>query len=210
MTILGVFVKLRFMRPTTTLSMIAPLLNKPFFTSKEAQERGVHPAVLAHYVKTGHLRRVQRGVYQKAGYTESSMFRWEDLIEAVYSTKGGVICLISALGVYDLTEEMPRQHWIAVRHDTSSRKNHHCKIVRLRNMELGKTEVILEGLKVAIFDRERTVVDAFRLLSRETAIKALRAALAQGGKNRLDVIKLQMYAERLRVNIAPYLMSITT
>ena len=50
-------------------------------------------------------------------------------------------------------------------------------------MQLGRTEVELEGSKIPIFDRERTIVDAFRLLSRETAIKALKAAIAKGGKN---------------------------
>ncbi len=60
-----------------------------------------------------------------------------------------------------------------------------------------------------IFDQERTIVDAFRLLSRETAIKALKAATAKGGKNRIDLIKLQAYAKNLRCNVTPYLMSVT-
>jgi len=197
------------MRPPTALQALTFLLKKTFFNSREAREAGVSPAVLHYYVKTGRLRRVRRGVYQKAGYRNPSAFRWEDLVEAVYSVRGGVICLISALAVYDLTEEIPRQHWIAVRHGTSIKKQRDFKIVRFRNMELGKTEIELEGAKVSIFDRERTLVDAFRCLSRETAIKALKAALSQGGKKRIDLIKLQAYAKKLRVDIIPYLMSIT-
>jgi predicted transcriptional regulator of viral defense system len=77
-------------------------------------------------------------------------------------------------------------------------------------MDLGKTEINLEGVKVPIFDRERTIIDAFRLLSYEVAIKALKAALSQTKKNRIDLVKLQAYAKQLRVNITPYLMSITT
>lgn len=45
-------------------------------------------------------------------------------------------------------------------------------------MKLGRKEIELDGIMVPIFDRERTVVDAFRLLSRETAIKALKMALS--------------------------------
>lgn len=198
------------MRPTTALLTLAPLLKKPYFTSKEARDIGVHPAVLSHYVKTGHLKRIKRGVYQSVGYKNPSSFRWGDLIEAVYSVKGGVICLISALAIYDLTEEIPRQHWIAIRHGTVVKTHRGCKIVRYRNMQLGKTEIKLEGTMVAIFDRERTIIDAFRLLSREIAIKALKAAIAKIGKNRIDLLKLQEYAKKLRFNIAPYLMSITT
>ncbi len=44
----------------------------------------------------------------------------------------------------------------------------------------------------------------------ETAIKALKAAVAKGGKNRIDFAKLEAYAKKLRFNIAPYLMSVTT
>lgn len=198
------------MRPQTTLSTLSPLLKKPFFTSKEARDLGIHPATLSHYVKTGHLKRVSRGLYQATDYQNPSAFRWEDLVEAVYSVKGGVVCLISALAIYDLTEEVPRQHWIAVKHGRSIKENRNLKIIQLRNMELGKTEIGLEGSLVSIFDRERTIVDAFRLLSREIAIKALKMGIAAGKKNRIDLVKLQAYAKKLRVNIHPYLMSFTT
>lgn len=198
------------MRSATALFRLIPLLKKPYFTSKEARDLGVHPSVLSHYVKTGRLKRVRRGVYQKVDYQNPSAFRWEDLVEAVYGVKGGVVCLISALAIYDLTEEIPRQHWIATRHSTSIKPTRGLKIVRYRNMLLGKTEMELERTTIPIFDRERTIIDAFRLLSRETAIKALKAALAKGGKNRIDLVKLQEYAKKLRVNISAYLMSLTT
>ncbi len=194
------------MRPAGALLLLLPLLGKPYFTAREAREVGVHPSILSYYVKVGRIKRVSRGVYQGKN---SSAFRFADLIEAAYTVKGGVVCLISALAVYELTEEIPRQHWIAIRHDTSTKAKRGVKILRYRNMSLGKTELILEGAKIPIFDRERTIIDAFRLLSRETAIKALKAAIAQGGKNRVDLMKLQEYAKRLRFNIAPYLMSVT-
>lgn len=77
-------------------------------------------------------------------------------------------------------------------------------------MNLGKTFINLEGVKIPIFNRERTIVDAFRLLSHESAIKALKMALSQKGKQRLDLKKLQAYAKKLRVNIDPYLMAVST
>lgn len=198
------------MRYALALITLAPLLEKPYFNSKEARDIGVHPAVLSYYVNTGLLKRIRRGVYQRADYENPSAFRWEDLVEAAYSVRGGVVCLISALAIYDLTEEIPRQHWVAIRHGTSVQISPGLKVVRYRDMQLGRTEVELEGTKIPIFDRERTIVDAFRLLSRETAIKALKAAVVKGGKNRIDLVKLQEYAKRLRFNISPYLMSITT
>ena len=198
------------MRPQACLKLLTPLLNQPSFTAKEARMLGIPAAVLSYYVKTEKLKRIRRGVYQAIDYQNSEAFRWVDLIEAVHSINGGVVCLISALAVYDLTEEIPRQHWIGIRHDTSARSNRQIKIVRFRDIDLGKIEIELEGARIPIFDRERTIVDAFRLLSRETAIKALKSAVSQGGKNRIDLIKLEAYAKKLQVDIAPYLMSITT
>lgn len=171
---------------------------------------GVSSAVVAHYVKVGKIKRIRRRVYQATNYQNSEAFRWADLIEAVQSIHGGVVCLISALAVYDLTEEIPRQHWIGIRHETSARSKRLIKIVRFRDLDLGKIEIKLEGTFISIFDKERTLVDAFRLLSRETAIKALKMALAQGGKNRVDLRKLEAYATRLHIDISPYLMSIMT
>lgn len=198
------------MRPQACLKLLIPLLSQPFFTSKEAKILGVPSSVLSHYVKVGKLRRIRRGVYQAIDYQNPEAFRWLDLIEAAHSINGGVICLISALAVYDLTEEIPRQHWIGIRHGTSARSSRQLKIVRFRDLNLGKVEIDLEGARIPIFDRERTIIDAFRLLSRETAIKALKSAVAQGGKNRIDLIKLEAYAKKLQFDISPYLLSITT
>ncbi len=185
------------------------LVSKPIFTTKEARALGIHPALLSYYAKKGIIKRLGRGVYQGTEYPSSS-FQWIDLIEAVYGVHGGVICLISALAVYGLTDEIPRQHWVGVRHSTDVASGSQLKIVRFRNLELGKTTIELDGVIVPIFDRERTIVDAFRLLSRETAIKALKMALDRSGKQRLNLVKLQEYAKKLRVNIDPYLITVTT
>ena len=138
------------MRPQACLHLLIPLLNQPSFTSKEAKILGVPAAVLSHYVKAGKLKRIRRGVYQAIDYQNSEAFRWVDLIEAVHSINGGVICLISALAVYDLTEEIPRQHWIGIRHGTSARSSRQIKIVRFRDLDLGKIEIELEGTRIPI------------------------------------------------------------
>lgn len=198
------------MRHKTYLLVLAPLLKKSSFTAKEARSLGVSSAALAHYVKTGKLKRLGRGLYQGSEYKNLSLSNWTDLVEATSSIPGGVVCLISALAVYDLTEELPRQHWIGIRHGTTAKSTHQIKIIRFRNLELGKTEVKIEGMSIPIFNRERTIVDAFRFLSRETAIKALKTATIKGGKNRLDLVKLEAYAKKLRFDITPYLLSVTT
>lgn len=199
------------MKQPTTLSIIHQLLTHPSFTARDAKKLGISSALLGYYIRKGLIKRLGRGIYQGADYQYSpEIFRWEDLIESVNSVPGGVVCLISALAIHDITEEIPREHWIAVPHSTSIFRGAKVRIVRFRNMELGKTNVELGGIQIPIFDRERSIIDSFRLLSRETAIKALKMALSQKGAARLDLRKLQEYAKKLRFNIAPFLITATT
>jgi len=199
------------MKKLTSIDVIHSLLTQPFFTAEEAKKLGVSSAHLAYFIKKGKLKRLSRGIYQSSDYHGiPENFQWEDLIDAVNSVPGGVVCLISALAIYDITDEIPRQHWIAVPHSTSITRTGGVRIVRFRNIELGKTKIELGGILIPIFDRERTIIDSFRLLSRETAIKAMKMALAKKGSKRLDLRKLQAYAKKLKVNIEPYLITATT
>ena len=107
--------------------------------------------------------------------------------------------------MYELTDQLPRAHWIAVPHSSRAPRREKVRIVRMRNAELGVTTTKLGDAHVRIFDRERTVVDAFRYLDKEIAIKALKAYLQGRVKgHKPDLRKLDSYAKALRVSIAPY------
>lgn len=193
-------VNLSKMRPKTLLRQLKPLMKRPNFTAKDAVRHGVSAAALAHYAKCGDLERIARGVYRAPNAPTTTDFRWEDLFNAVSSVKDGVVCLVSALAIYGITEEFTRQHWIAVRNTTRHRGGPLVKVVRMRNMTLGRTEIEIGGMKLPIFDRERTIIDAFRMLGREIAVKALKAGLAAPKKkDRIDTKKLMDYARALRV-----------
>lgn len=199
------------MRKAAGLDSLGSLLKKQFFTAKEARERGVYSALLGYYVKSGNLRRLGHGIYQSVDYEgDASDYQWADLIEAVHSIPNGVVCLITALSIYGITDEIPRQHWIAVPHSTTIRGRRTVRIIRLRNMELGKTVIALETKQIPIFDVERTIIDSFRLLPAEIAVKALKMAIAGKAKQKLDLAKLQDYARILRFSITPYLVTATT
>ena len=80
----------------------------------------------------------------------------------------------------------------------------------MRNMTLGLTTVKIGKYTVKIFDRERTVIDAFRYLNHEIAIKALQAYLQSSPLQKADLTKLSSYAKKLRININSYIMALTT
>ena len=126
-------------------------------------------------------------------------FKWEDLFITAKSVLNGVVCLISALDIYDMTDEIPRVHWIAIPHATTAPKRSKVKFLRTRDIELGRTEIKIGSEKISIFDPERTIVDAFRYLSIEVAIKALKAGLRSSSGNKLDIRKLQVYAKKAKI-----------
>ena len=143
------------MKPKNALEKLKPLLRAPSFTSGEARIRGVSSSTLAYYVKQKELTRIGHGIYRGTNAPTPTDFRWEDLIEAMQRVKEGVICLTSALSLYHLTEEMPSQHWIAIRNETIHRALPTTKIVRMRNLMLGKTTIKVGNVTLPIFDRAR-------------------------------------------------------
>lgn len=198
------------MKTINKINLLKNLMKKALFTAAEAREAGVHPSVLSYYVKKGLLERIGRGMYRSREAETSTDFTWEDLILAAKGIPSGIVCLVSALAIYELTDEIPRMHWIAVSHASKAPVRSGVKIIRMRNIELGATQFDVGNQSISIFDRERTIIDAFRYLSKEVAIKALKTAISQNGKNKIQLIKLQKYAKELRVNIANYLLAINT
>lgn len=102
-----------------------------------------------------------------------------------------------------------RESWIAVPHRQRATRRRHIRVIRMRNLELGVMQMKLGEYSVRIFDRESCIVDAFRYLDSEIAIKVLKRYL-QGGEYKPDLKKLQSYAKALRVNLIPYILAYTT
>ncbi|HSW87110.1 MAG TPA: type IV toxin-antitoxin system AbiEi family antitoxin domain-containing protein [Rhabdochlamydiaceae bacterium] len=196
------------MKQSKYQKLLNPLLKKPIFKASEARDRGIPSRMLAHFCKKGMIERVGRGLYRVGEAFSGIDLDFEELVLTVSSIPRGVICLISALSYYNLTDQVMREYWIAIPNADKSPKRPHTRIIRMRNMTLGLTTVKMGKYRVKIFDRERTIVDAFRYLSDEIAIKALQAYLKSSKK--IDLPKLSRYAKALRININSSIMALTT
>jgi predicted transcriptional regulator of viral defense system len=186
------------------------LLKKPVFLASEAREMGIHPSKLSYYVKKDYLERIGRGVYRGTHIESPIDLQWEELVTLAKSVPKSVVCLVSALAIYELTDEIPRVCWLAIPHATTAPKRDHTRFIRMRDMMTGKTEYRLEEEKIAIFNQERTVVDAFRYLSKEIAIKALKEAVKPKRQIKFDIKKFTDYAKQFRMNLAPYILMVTS
>lgn len=191
-------------------TLFLSLLKKPLFSAREARELGIPSRMLTYFYQKGMIERVSRGLYRVIEASSGVDLDFEELVLTASSIPDGIICLISALCYYNLTDQIMREYWIAVPNACRSPKRPHTRIVRMRNMTLGQTVVKIGKYKVKVFDRERTVVDAFRHLSHEVAIKALQAYLKSSIDQKPDLQKLAKYAKTLRINITPYIMALTT
>ncbi len=185
------------------------LSKKTVFSSAEGRKAGIPPRMLAYFCQKGQIEKVSRGMYKIKDIDFHSAFEWEDLAITALSIPNGVICLISALCYYGLTDEIMREFWIAIPHATTSPSRENARIVRMRNISFGQTTVKIGSRKIKIFDRERTVVDSFRYLDKETALKALQAYLKANNDRKPDIDKLLKYAKKLRVDLTPYISAFT-
>jgi len=197
------------MRKLKYIKQLERFHNVPFFTSEEAEKRGIPRHALAYLEKRGELKRIYPGAYRFAAYEPKVELQWENLGLIASSVPESVICLISALVFYDLTDQVMREIWLAVPHKSHPAKRPNTRIVRMRNIDLGKIHITLGEYHVQIFDRERCIIDAFRYLSKEIAIKALQRYL-QSKRAKPDLQKLGMYAKKLRINITSYILAYTT
>ena len=191
-------------------SLFRDLSKKPVFSALDARKAGIPSRMLAYFCFKEVIVRIDRGIYKVKDWNLDVDFEWEDLVTTAMSISNGVICLISALCYYNLTDQIMREFWFAVPHASTAPKRSNARIVRMRNITLGQTVICIGGQELKIFDRERTVVDAFRYLDQEIAIKALKAYLQTTAESKPDVKKLMKYAKALRVNITPYIMALTT
>ena len=185
------------------------LSKRPVFSSAEGKEAGIPARMLAYFCSKGQIERIGRGIYRVKHVDFDRDFEWEDLALTALSIPNGVICLISALCYYGLTDEIMREFWIAIPHSTTSPARANAHIVRMRNISFGQITIKIGDQKLKIFDRERTVVDSFRYLDKETALKALQAYLKTSKDRKPDIDKLLRYAKKLRVDLTLYISAFT-
>jgi predicted transcriptional regulator of viral defense system len=187
---------------------IESLRKKSSFTTDEARKSGISSRMLTYYIEKEKVERLARGIYRFSDYTAKDQnLMWEEVAVAAQRIPNGVICLVSALIYYGLTDDRTKENWIAVPHSSSHVHFPMTRIVRMRNMNIGVLKKKIADIEVNIFDPERTIIDSFRLLDFETAVKALKLYL-QGECGKPNLKKLNQYSKELRANIGKYIDSL--
>ncbi|CAN5143608.1 type IV toxin-antitoxin system AbiEi family antitoxin domain-containing protein [soil metagenome] len=154
----------------------------PVIRSGEAVAAGVSWRDLYALRDDGEIIELSRGLYQLAEAAGTSSI---DFVAVCGRAPHGMVCLNSALAHWDLSDEIPPQVHLAVPQGTHRPTIDYpptqVHVFGSPTFELGRLAVTLEhGERFSISDRERTVVDAFRLRHRigeDLAYAALRGYL---------------------------------
>ena len=180
--------------------------------SKELTQRGLPRIALTRLVRQGLLIRVGRGLY---ALPDRPVTENVSIAEVSRKYPQGIICLLSALRVYELTTQSPFEVWLAIPNKSKPPKVEHppLRIVRFSGVALteGIDEQQVDGVPVRITNIARTVADCFKYRNKiglEVALEALEEAW-QNKRTNMD--ELWYYASVCRVTniIRPYLESLT-
>lgn len=161
---------------------------------------GIRAADVVNMCNAGYLGRVRHGYYQLA---EQDAYSEEQMLATLIPK--GIVCVESALFHYGYSDFAPRKWSIAVPRSMSRTKlkvdslTIHPYYMQPELYELGKTTDNFNGVKLSVYDRERTICDCFKYRSRldnEMFNKALNAYVKDDKKN---LTNLSSYAKKLRV-----------
>ncbi|MDB5412975.1 MAG: hypothetical protein JWR10_1310 [Rubritepida sp.] len=178
----------------------------------ELRDAGVTAATVSRMERDGEVLRLARGLYQLA---DAPLDANHSLAEAAKRAPKGVVCLVSALAFHGLTDQLPKQVWLAIgRKDWAPKSDGTpIRIVRFTESLLAdsvETHVV-EGVPVKVFGVVKTVADCFRYRNKiglSVAIEGLQEALRQRKATPGEIAR---EAERGGVSsvIRPYLEALT-
>ena len=178
----------------------------------ELRAEGVTAATMSRMERDGEVLRLARGLYQ---LPDAPLDAHHSLAEAVKRVPKGVVCLVSALAFHQLTDQLPRQVWIAIgqRDWAPKRDGAPVRLVRFTDRLLteGVESHTVEGVPVKVFGVAKTIADCFRYRNKiglSVAIEGLQEALRQRKTTPGEIVR---QAERgaIATVIRPYLEALT-
>ena len=153
-----------------------------YFRPHQADELGITYDQLRRLVSTGVVEHVARGLYRLA---DEEPTEHETIAAVCARVPNAVVCLLTALGIYQIGTQLPHAVWIAIPHKARApRLRFRTRLVRFSGAawSYGVRDTRFDGVPARITSPARTVVDCFRferLIGREAALEAVDDALRQ-------------------------------
>lgn len=147
-------------------------------------------------VNAGELEQIAPGYYLRPGELDDTIATWASIS---LRKPSATICLLSALSLHELTDEIPRETDIALPRGERTLTTRFTPIrwhsFDRATFELGRTKHRLPGtqLSIGLYSAERTIVDAFRLrheIGTDVANEALKRWLRRRGNAPATLLEL--------------------
>lgn len=178
----------------------------------ELRAEGVTAATISRMERDGEVLRLARGLYQ---LPDAPLDAHHSLAEAAKRVPKGVVCLVSALAFHQLTDQLPRQVWIAIGQKDWAPKADGAPVRLVRFTDRLLTEGVeshtVEGVPIKVFGVAKTIADCFRYRNKiglSVAIEGLQEALRQR-KTTPGEIARQAERGAVATVIRPYLEALT-
>jgi predicted transcriptional regulator of viral defense system len=177
------------------------IMQCPTFTTSEALEAGLSTRELYNLRDSGSVVELSRGVYRCA---VAEAIAHPGLLAVAKRVPRGIICMVSALAYWDLTDELPSEIHFAVprgaSYPTIAYPPSVMHVFSRATFRMGcLCESITKTEQIAIYSPERTVVDMMRrrnAIGRDLAFQALRRYLETSNARPGEIMNL---ARQLRV-----------
>ena len=197
---------------TLEQTVLALAERQPLLRARDLTAQALPTVVLSRLVAAGKLERVARGVYSLPG---RALSEHRSLAEVALRAPRGVVCLLSALRVHGIGTQAPFEVWLAIPPHTPTPRldQPSLRVVRMSGPALteGVEPIDIDGVRVPVFNANKTVADCFKYRNKigvDVALEALRDGWAQ---RKLTMDALWNYAAVNRVAnvMRPYLESVT-
>ena len=168
--------------------------------TSELLQCGYYHRKIQQLISDGEIEQIRRGYYQRI---DDNSYSEIAIIAGLFPDT--VLCMESALDYYGYTERTPSA-WNLAAPDNSSRRRFHIAwpvvkphFVSQSKFHVGITNVEIEGTKIKIYDRERTICDCLthrNKMDAEVFNSAIRGYVADPKRSES---RLGKYAVTLRV-----------
>jgi len=185
--------------------------NNGMIRMADAVRAGIHRNTLKKMIESEILIRESRGLYRLA---DKPPLGNPDLVTVAAKVPKGVICLISALSIHELTTQIPHEVYVAISRNATPPQIDYPPVRSFRfsgkAFSEGVERIVFDGFEVPVYCREKTIADCFKYRNQMGLDTVVEAIKFYKGQPKRDVGLLMEYASVCRVatKIRPYLESI--
>lgn len=176
--------------------------------TQQAIDLGISPRTLYAMRDAGLIRRLGRGVYQLS--TDDPLGN-PDMVSVSLRVPKAVICLISALHFYGMTDQIPHRVYIALPQPAEKPRIEFppLDIIWLSEKvySSGIQEHQVDGFSIKVYSKEKTIADCFKFRNKigaTIALEALKEYLDQSDRS-IDTLLDYARIDRVEKLVSRYL-----